>query len=466
MDSLNESRYSFGATLAIYSLKLCNSINNAILNKGEFTTVTETPPSEILPSALALMCLGEDTINGEIAVITHIGIIKKGQRVSTGQSRIKVTNIIEVEPTPLSQIVSKMKKKIQSHAFKAVGIGYSKISEQTGKDIFNAVIETFPDQEEIIKKLARKHLPVAITKSLRSETSAVEKDAVSICLDIFGIDRSKVLNSWEPKEDGSIGESFLNGLTNYRAYEDDLINHDLRSLPGWNFISEQIKGVAEFKNAKGEKLVIINANRKPLEKAMGVDLIYFHRHFDAFTFVQYKMMDQKCDDDNKAYYNPNQSSHDDEIRRMQELYDLIKKEKSNDNLKDFRFSDCPIFFKICKKLMLKTDDTSIAVGAYIPITQWHMLLNDESTLGPKGGRQIGFHTLGGRYVGTQVFIELMQKGLLGTQLNASQKIALFVEHAIKSGHSVVYAIEDGKGIKVPTRTFANDIFGENDEPPF
>lgn len=376
--------------------------------------VTETPPSEILPSALALMCLGEDITDDETVVITHIGIIKKGQRVSTGQSRIKVTNIIEVEPTALEQIVSRMERKFQSYGRSAFGIGYSKISEQTGKAIFNAIIESFPDQEEEIKKLARKHMPVAITKSLRSETSAVEKDAVSICLDIFGIDRSKVLKSWEPKEDGSIGDSFLGGLTSYRAYEDDLINHDLRNLQGWNFMAEDIKGVAEFTNSQGEKLTIINANRKPLEKDLGVDLIYFHRYFDAFTFVQYKMMDVKSDHDNKAYYNPNQESHNEEIIRMQNLYELIKKEKPNDNLKDFRFSECPIFFKVCKKLMLKTDDTSIAVGAYIPITQWHMLLNDESTLGPKGGRQIGFHTLRGLYIGTQVFVELMQKGLLGT----------------------------------------------------
>lgn len=41
----------------------------------------------------------------------------------------------------------------------------------------------------------------------------------------------------------------------------------------------------------------------------------------------------------------------------------------------------------------------------------------------------------------KTFIDLVQLGFIGTQSLASHEIALFIEEAIKSGHSVLYAID-------------------------
>jgi hypothetical protein len=159
------------------------------------------------------------------------------------------------------------------------------------------------------------------------------------------------------------------------------------------------------------------------------------------------MMDKQSGDPVYYYYNPNQKSHEEEIKRMNVLHDLVNSLPSSSQLADYRINKCPIFFKLCKKLQLKADDTSIAFGAYIPLDHWHLLLEDESTKGPKGGRQIGYKALRKRFIGTQTFVDLMQHGFIGTQSLSSQKIALFVEEAIKSGHSVIYAIENRKNSK-------------------
>jgi hypothetical protein len=200
----------------------------------------------------------------------------------------------------------------------------------------------------------------------------------------------------------------------------------------------------EFENNRGEKLTVINANRKPAEKATGTDLIYFHRDYEAFTFVQYKMMDKHGKEESDYYYNPNQKSHTSEFARLKKLQQLIDKEPASDKLLDYRLAHTPIFFKVCKKLQLKADETTIAAGAYLPLDHWERLIKDPSTKGKKGGCQIGYHTLHSRYIGTQTFVDLMQKGFLGTHSQASKKIALFVEDAIKNGHSVMYAIEQKK----------------------
>jgi hypothetical protein len=263
----------------------------------------------------------------------------------------------------------------------------------------------------------------------------VEKDALGICLDIFGIDRSKILENCS----NNMGDSFMSRINGYTAYEDDIIYNDLNNFPGYNKIKDSIVGTTEFENDAGEKLVVINANRKPLEKVLGVDLIYFNRQYAAFTFVQYKMMDNECDGD--SYFNPNQKSHTVELARMNDVLQKWLSKTSNNSLKDYRFSTCPIFFKICKKLTSKADDFSIAAGAYIPLDQWNILIKDPSTVGPRGGCQVGYHTLKNRYLGTQGFVQLVQKGFIGTYSLDSERLGSFIEERIERGSSIIYAID-------------------------
>lgn len=77
------------------------------------------------------------------------------------------------------------------------------------------------------------------------------------------------------------------------------------------------------------------------------------------------------------------------------------------------------------------DDHSLAPGLYIALDQWELLLNDESTLGSKGGRQFGYHTLHKRYMTKDTFVSLIQCGFIGTDGKTSDKITLFIDGAIK-----------------------------------
>jgi hypothetical protein len=238
----------------------------------------------------------------------------------------------------------------------------------------------------------------------------------------------------------------LSGLKQFAVYEDDIINYDLRLFPGFESVpGDHITGLVEFESEDGEKLTVINANRKPLEKAMGVDLIYFHRRYESFVMVQYKMMDHRSDEHNTFYFNPNQGSHNDELERLKALKAKIAQQGKGNGLTGYRFSDCVLFFKLCKKFEMKWDDDSLAPGMYVSLDQWELLLSDESTLGPNGGRQFGYHTLKKRYLNKETFVSLVQAGLIGTCDQASNKIAAFIEYAIAKGHSVMYALDERRG---------------------
>ncbi|MCO5949837.1 hypothetical protein [Mucilaginibacter flavidus] len=311
----------------------------------------------------------------------------------------------------------------------------------------------------------------------REQDAAVEKDALGLTLDIFGVDRAAVFRSWQAGDDG-IGQSFLSGLKEFAVYEDDVISHDLHAFPGFEQVKgNHITGVVEFESQDGDKLTVINANRKPLEKAMGVDLIYFHRRYKSFVMVQYKMMDQRSEENNDLYYNPNQVSHNEELKRLKALQKTIAALGKGTGLNAYRFADCPLFFKLCKKFEMKWDDDSVAPGMYIPLNQWELLLNDESTLGSRGGRQLGYRTVRKRFLHKDTFIDLVQSGFIGTCDEATEKIGLFIEDALAMGHSVMYAVDERLGDRLSRkqqlrrkRNIADGLLGDDysddDEPPF
>ncbi len=119
-------------------------------------------------------------------------------------------------------------------------------------------------------------------------TIAEEKDAVGLALQIFGVDRKPVLCNVPPPEPNSPAP-FLVGLSKALLREDTMIGHDAHIVPGWDEIAPYQIGAVEFERG-GQRLTVVNVNRTPVEKTVGVDLIYFNHGFHAYVMVQYKRM--------------------------------------------------------------------------------------------------------------------------------------------------------------------------------
>lgn len=426
------------ATLFISEDYQVSAIQDRIDSGNPFTLVPMTDPSKVIPNGIALINL-QNRFNNQFT--SYLCTLKKQGRVATATVRLKGTNMLQLPEIVPDEIFTKLPKKFQKLATETFYTPYFRLSPKFGENYYKIIRYMFPKQSREIDRLYQKTQNVPLrAQGSRIEDAAIERDALGLSLDIFGVDRTKILRQWEANGT-TIGDSFLTGLEEYNVYEDDIISNDLHNIPGYQLIKEDITGTVEFEDSYGDKLLVINANRKPLERATGVDLVYFHRKYEAFTMVQYKMMDN-VDSKSNQYYNPKQKSHDDELERMCQLQSLLNKESKGSCLNEYRFSDCPIFFKLCKKLQLKGDDGGIAPGAYITLDQWKLLLEDESTKGKNGGTQIGYHTLNRRYMRRQSFIELIQSGLIGTQASGSEKLGLFIQAAVENGHSVMYAIDN------------------------
>lgn len=141
---------------------------------------------------------------------------------------------------------------------------------------------------------------------------ALQEDALNTALKVFGLRISPRVKSVFTKSD----ETALDTLV--PVIEDRVIEHDARTVSGFDLIKSDITGRAVFEGQDGRILEVITANRGKLENVLGVDLIYFNRTKRSIVMVQYKMMDPIVDANGKVVdwsYRPNDQLME-EIQRM------------------------------------------------------------------------------------------------------------------------------------------------------
>jgi hypothetical protein len=107
-----------------------------------------------------------------------------------------------------------------------------------------------------------------------------EGDAVALALGMAGFNRREELAYWT----GSASAPFLAGIQSFSLLEDRMIENDAKVFGDWDLITANAVGVAEFVR-DGDRLWTINVNRTPVERSLGVDLIYNAHAFDAYVLV-------------------------------------------------------------------------------------------------------------------------------------------------------------------------------------
>jgi len=103
-------------------------------------------------------------------------------------------------------------------------------------------------------------------------------------LEIFGLQ-----NDAQPGKQ-AIAVADKTEVSAYWLREDSVIEQDARSIPAFEMTKLHVTGRALFRRGN-EVLEVITANRRPLERVLGVDLIYHNVVRRCLVMVQYKMLD-------------------------------------------------------------------------------------------------------------------------------------------------------------------------------
>lgn len=378
--------------------------------------------------------------------LRYVAMARRGQWSATDLRKLTLNSIAQVnDGTVLQRAVQSVAKR---HRF---NIDQKLISGGllTAKQLIALVDEIVKIDTELAKMLARFGSVRAqrlrsLSGSARAQLAA-EKEAIATALLLADMDRGRLQN-WQPPENEA-PRSYLDGLPQERQREDAMIINDLVKFPGFDFVRAAASASTVLQDESGTSLTITVANRLPLEKLTGADLIYFNETYQSFVMVQYKAMEQEQGEE--AIFRLPNNQLDVEIERMDAVVLELSAAGTLAVADGFRFTWNPFFLKLCPRLTFHPDSTSLSSGMYLPLEKWKLLAASQQIVGPKGGRGITFKNVR-RHLDNTSFAMLVAGGWVGTTPGQSEPIASAIRETISSGRAAVIAIRKGP---VPSRNW-------------
>lgn len=254
-----------------------------------------------------------------------------------------------------------------------------------------------------------------------------QEDAIQTAMAAFGIRANEIPHQIALRRGASSGL----GLVGAYLYEDNVVHSDASQLSGFDAIAPDVTGRAVFQK-RDECLIIYTANKLPLEKMLGVDLIYVNETRGNIVMVQYKMLkeDAQSDGAHDWVFRPNKQMRD-EIARMQ-LPEFAG------SITDYRLCRNPFFFKFVKRKVVNDSHQSFLVS----LDHLNELLAAPETKGPKGGVRLSYEALGGTYLREADMLGLIRSGYVGTHRTETEALATIIAEVAKGNKAVVLAWQE------------------------
>jgi len=262
---------------------------------------------------------------------------------------------------------------------------------------------------------------------------AQERDAARVALEIFGLPPGEVRKSLEiPPPDQPA--PFLQGLSAANLREDPMIDHDSHVLPDFSDVRSFVQGAVEF--TKGaERMTLLNVNRAGIERALGVDLIYYNHSYADYVMVQYKCLQQKPGD---WVFNLNDKQFLEDLKRMENFATTNAVDQCS-GPKDYRLhTDC-FYFKFCKKITFEPMNCDMIEGMYFPRDYLLMLMSSDLVNSSRGGKYIGYNNCL-RHLNNSTFIAAVRSGWVGSRTKTTGVISQLVRKSIDADRSAIIGI--------------------------
>lgn len=429
-----------GFIIVFESHKQIGVFNAYFENAWLYCDILSDVDFSIKSSEIALISLDK-------SAISYMCLLRKRNRVATRKCRVDFTNIVRIaSPLQLEEITQNLPSRNALHFQKSTTGGIRRIPVGTWKALMDFFQREHRNVFDKIAELNRLRLFRSDRyKGRGAEILVQEKDAINLALR-FANFSLEPLKQWVPPPD--ISAPFLKGLSNVKSSEDTMIIHDSLVFADWSPQKHDQVGTVSFVN-KDEVITIWNVNRTPIEKTLGVDLIYYHHKFNFYVLVQYKRMEKEYDEEvseseelssgyDEWIYRPIDKSYHEEIKRMKDFERIAIREENPSQLTDYRFNDEAFYFKLCPAESLDPNGTEMIRGMYLPLSYWERLLSSPVTTGTRGGKLLSYRNAG-RYFTNTLFIGLVQSGWIGTREMTSNQITKLIHDILESGKSLVLA---------------------------
>lgn len=409
------------------------AISRSVDDKGDFSDGVLASRVTVAKVDLVLVfVVGEENESVRYAALATLHARGGG----TGKQGVRLSDLVPID-VPLVALRNNLVPAVREEMDQLLAWDAERPPPASWDSIWSAIKQLVnADQRAGLEELERRRRSPAFNFSDPSTDSIYcQKDAVSVALDIAGINRNPVFANLS---DGlAKGKPLLASLTG-SLKEHVVVRHDAAQVPGF---LKQYDGGNHCTFQQGSRvLTVYDVDFEPGEIALGCDLIYFNHYFGSFTFVQYKLMD---DEGGIPVYRPDKQCNEEVVRMKNFLSYLDNKPRDRAKIEHFRLVGNPFFLKLCRRERLLIDLPQLTKGMYLNLDFWDQLSKDPRVAGPKGGTRISFGAAD-RWLCRTEFAPLVGEGWTGTYGLSEEELAMWVDAAAADHRRLIYAKSSGQ----------------------
>jgi hypothetical protein len=427
-----------------------DTIERAIARADTFTDVVSAADFDLRAREVALISLDGSNLH-------YAALLRRGQRVATAQLRVRFTDFVSLAQLSIEDVAEGIGPSFARYLSEARRGAGQRLGPRTWEEVLSTVRSLRPDASRALDHLLR--LRDALGRSFTGrgfETVAQEKDALALALDAFDYERPAVLRTWAPPHDGQPAP-FLNSIGPEYLIEDQILQNDASVFGDWAPIKRYVCGAAEFGRGR-QRLTVFNVNRTSVERALGVDLLYYHHEYGSYALVQYKVMKRReIKDGAKAEFRPDQSALE-QLQRMRNFMHSHPDTGASMDITKYRLNPGPFVLKLCHRVVMESDSTGLLKGMYIPLDYYDLLILSGAVAGSLGGTVLTYDNVG-RYWGSQLFVRLVQHGWIGSRGTVSDAVTLALQQ-VEADRDLTVAVSSEGEARTP---FARRMTEEADE---
>jgi hypothetical protein len=202
-------------------------------------------------------------------------------------------------------------------------------------------------------------------------------------------------------------------------------------VSGYTLTSSNLTGRAVFRKGT-ETLQIITANRRDLEKVLGVDLIYLNLTQRNIVMVQYKMLEpnRRAGEPTDWLYWPDE----DLAKQIAKMKRFASKHAPGPF--DYRLNPQVFYLKFVRRDALLTNG-----GIITPLEHYEQLAANPIANGRQNSIRVSYGSLNGHYMRQGAFVDLIRAGYVGAYSETTRHFEALIRAVLDGKRAVVAAVQ-------------------------